>query len=331
MRQITGMMAAAGAACVMALTITGCMKTSPVAVSSSDQQYFTTVAQGNDAATHDMAVSDETALNDGQMYSVTSAPMPPSIQSVADGDDGHQMHPIKWGRFIHGARRLVTGIDMQGDSVAVVTVQVTYTGTYVVYGTLNGVPDTVSKPYTETLHRLFRFVRVSNDDKDDDADARLRWHLDGVSLLSGGTGGTAIAITKLQVIAPTGDTITVTSPDTYFLELTKRWMHDLPLWDIDVQVTVNVTVHSTDRDTDVVTLHHCPKEFGLHRTPMMLVSQTGDSLAGFTRVYSATFAVPGNGRKLSQLLLSATTHESLYSIASTDFESSVWSLPYQTP
>lgn len=326
MKQITGVIAVLGVLLFTAANFNGCSKSSPVAsASSTDQKYFGTIASGNDAATHDMATADQDALNDGAMYNIAERPMPPSIAKAADE---HEMRPIKWGRYISDANRVVTKIDLVGDSVAVVHVQVTYTGTFVVYGMVNNAPDTVRKPYTETLHRLFRFIRVANS-KDDDEPA-FKWRLDAVSIMSGGTGSSAIAITQLQVVAPTGEVIAATDPDSYFMQISKRWMHDLPLWGINVQVTIMVTVHSMDADTDLVMLHYCPKNFGLHRSQLALVSQTGDSVKGYDRAYSAVFTVPGNDKKFAHLVISATTYGSLHSVASTDFASVVWSLPYTT-
>lgn len=322
MKKFIGMTAALFAIAFTASQYSGCSKSTPVSASATDQQFFATVAGGNDATTHDIPVNDQDALNDGAMYTVSQQPMPPSIQSVA-GDD--RMHPGKWGRYITGAERVITKIDLQGDSVAIVTVQVTYHGTFVVAGTLNGLPDTVRKPYTETLHRLFRFVRIASTDE-----PRKNWKLDAVAILNGGTGSPSISIMQMQMIPPTGDILVATDPDAYFMHVSKGWLHDLPLWGIDIQVTVNATVHSMLADTDFVTLHYAPKSFGLHRTAMTMVSQTGDAVAGYTRMYSATFVIPGNDKKIGHLLISATTHASLFSTADTDFASVVWGLPYKT-
>lgn len=307
-------------------SIMGCMKDSTVAVSSTDQQYFADAVSGNDASNSDLAVSDQAALQDGQMYDVAKTPAPPAIQTVADGDRD-RMHPIKWGRYINGAQRVITKIDLEGDSVAIIHVQVTYNGTYVVYGMVNDTADTLKKPFTETLHRLFRFVRVAHKDE-----ARLNWRLDAVSILNGGTANSKIAITEMTVLQPTGDLFDVTDPDAYFMHVSKGgwFMHDLPLWGFSLQVVVTATVHSTDPDTDIVTLHYVPKKDGMHRAAMNLVSQTGDSASGYVRVYSCTLAIPANDKKFSHLVVSATTHESVSSLLTTDFSNSVWGLPYKS-
>jgi len=305
--------------------IIGCSsKNTPVVVSSPDQAYFADVANGNEASTKDIATSDQSAMQDGQMYDAAMQSIPKGIQSVADD---HDMHPVRWGRYISGTNRVITKIDMEDDSVAIVHVQVTYSGTYVVFGMVNNMPDTIHKPFTEVLHRLFRFVRIANKEE-----ARLNWRLDAVSILNGGTSTTKIIITQMQVLQPTGQLFAATDPDAYFMHISKGgwFMHDLPLLGINLQVVVTATVHSMDRDSDVVTLHYVPKGEGLHRAKMNMISQSGDSVRGFVRVYSRAINIPANDKKFSHLVVTATTHESVTSTTTTDFSSVTWGLPYKS-
>lgn len=313
-------------AAVACMIIVGCSSNSSdvatLTPASSDEQYFNDVVTGNDPSTRDVAVSDAAAYSDNAMYSTAQMPAPDGSQSIADD---HRMHPLKWGRYLIGQHRVITKIELQGDSVAIVRVQTTLTGNYVVIGTVNGVVDTVNKPFVETLHRLFRFVRIGHG-----REGRGNWRLDAVAIINGGTGGTTIAISSMSVLLPTGDTLTANDPDAYFMQLKPTWLHGLPLFGLDVQITVTATVHSSDADTDVVTLYHAPGNAGPHRVAMTLIAQTADTSGGHIRVYSATLPVPGRDNAVSHLLVSATTHASLYSAASTDFSSVVWGLPYKT-
>ena len=312
-------------ACAVSLAFVGCAKDTLVNnASPTDQQYFDGVINGSDASNSDLAMSDQVALSDGQIYGVAKEQLPPSIQSVVDD---HKMHPLKWGRYINGAQRIITKIDLEGDTVAILHVQVTYSGTYVVYGMVNNAPDTLRKPFTVVLHRLFRFVRIAHKD-----DVKSNWRLDAVSILNGGTANSKITITQMEVLQPTGDLLVATDPDAYFMHISKGgwFMHDLPLWGFNVQVVVTATVRSNDPDTDVVTLHYVPKHDGLHRASMQMASETGDSVNGYLRVYSVTLAIPGNDKKFSHLVVSATTRESVSSTLTSDFSSSVWGLPYKS-
>lgn len=315
-----------------AIIVASCAKNNSPVNSSNAGSYFESVVNGSDPQTSELMTSSESALNDQATYSIAmgSQPLTPQIKSIA-ADTG--IVPLAWGRFITGVTHAITKIDSVSDSIRVVTLQTTVTGDFVIRGILAGTSDTVTvkKPYTETFHRLLRFIRVpDNDDEDDEGfDEGFRWRLDAVSILNGGTTNAQIAITNIQVITPI-DTLSVSDPDAYFIAL-KRGEHwrFFPIFDDQIQVTVNVTVHSNSADTDIVTLHYVPMNFGLHRKPMTFVSSTANG-GGFDRVYTATLIVPANGRKFSHLLVSATTHESLFTATTTNFSSSLWGLPYKT-
>ena len=321
MKQFTGISLAIAA--VAAMSVTGCMRRSTVDPEMTDQQYFMDVVSGGDASTRDLAVSELDALGDGAMYGVSQKALPPSIQSVTAGD---KIVPQQWGRFFTSISRTITRTMADGDTVANAEVLESFTGTFVIVGTVNGVLDTVKKPFTESMHRYFRFVRVANTQH-----PRMNWRLDAISVLNGGTTNSTISITQLQVVPPSGDTITATDPDNYWMQVQHGWMrHPLPLWGFNTQVTVIATVHSTDTDTDLVMLHYVPRNFGLHRAPMTKISETVDAGGAFVRTYSAVLTIPGNDRKFSHVLVSATTNSSLYSSDSTKFSSAIWGVPYKT-
>lgn len=299
----------------------GCKSTTEP--SETDQLYFQTVVTGSDATTSDIATSDVAAMNDQEFSAIATAPASavPSIQSVTDNG----FVPLRWRRHITDATRSITRISMSGDSVAVVEVQVTFTGTLQIAGTLNGVPDTVSKPFTESMHRLFRFVKIAATKH-----PRDNWKLDAVSVLQGGTANSTIAITKIEVLPPTGDTLAVTDPDTYFMHVDKGWAKKLPMWGFNWSIVVNVTVNSSSPDTDYVFAHYVPKNnTGIHKNAIPLVSMTANG-GTYTKVYSTTFIIPGNNKKFSHVVFSATTRATLQSADSTQIASSIWGVPYKT-
>ena len=343
--------------------IVSCSKSnSPVAsqTSPTTQSYFESVVNGNNATSSALMTSDASALNDGAMiYSIPmgSQAVTPSIQSVAV-DSG--IMPLAWGRDVTGVTRAITSIAYEGDSVANVMVQIVFTGNFMIKGILVGTNDTImiKKPYTEMLHRSLRFIRTvhtdgdmavmdkdhgkgdsngngngddhGNNGKGHENDNDTNWVLDAVSVVNGGTANSSVAITGIQVITPM-DTLNVTDPDNYFMEINWRWMRfRLPLWGFRMQVTVNVSEHSMSADTDIATLHYVESAFGLHRKPMTLVSSVADPAGGYDRMYTMTMDLPENGMKFSHVFASVTTHASLYSASTSDFASSLWGIPYKT-
>lgn len=322
MKRFTGVFAVLGT--LAALQFSGCMKNNTLEPFSTDQQYFMSVVGGNESDSHDLLTSDQDALNDGETFGIAQKSLPPSIQSSLIGNP---IVPQKWGRVISSVSRTITRTDASGDTVAVVRFDVSYTGNFVIIGTVNGVLDTVYKPFTLVGHRLLRFARIANT-----MHMRMNWRLDAISVVNGGTTNAQVTIQKVQVVPPSGDTIVATDPDNYWMQVTHGWMHHpIPLWGYHSQVTVIVTEHSTDVDSDWVVLHYAPGPNvpGVHRAAMTLVSSTPDP-TGFTRVYSITFTIPNNARKFSHLVVSATTSGSLYSATATDFSNSIWGIPYKT-
>ena len=318
MKRYMGVLVALAA--IAAMPFAGCK--SAVEPSDSNQQYFMDVVTGGDASTRDLITSDQEALSDGAMFSVAQTPLPPSIQSVTAGD---KIIPQKWGRFVESVTRTITRTENQGDTVVIAEAIVTFSGHFRIIGTVDGVLDTVSKPFTESVHRYFRFLRVANTNH-----PRMNWRLDAVSIVNGGTTNAQIALQKVQVVPPSGDTLTATDPDNYFMQVSHRWMHRLPLWGFNTQVTVLATVHSADADTDIVTLHYAPKNNGAHRAPMTMISQTANTAGGFDRVYSYSLTIPGNDKKFAHVVVSAATYGSLNSTDTTNLSCVLWGMPYKT-
>lgn len=309
---------------LLAVLVMSCSQNTSVGPTQLDRDYFQSVVAGGQGRTAGLATSDVAAFNDGDQFA-TVAQAPPSVAPQIQSVASDSFVPRRWGVRVTSVSRTVSRVSNQGDSIAIVEAKISFTGTLVILGTLNGAPDTVRKPFTYDLHRLFRFVRVRHTDN-----PWFNWRLDGVSILNGGTAGAKIAITQMQIVDLFGDTLTVTDPDAYFLHLRHNgWKWHVPFWGFDDVVTLNVTVSSPSADTDLVTVHHELKGLGLHRKPLTLVSQTTGG-AGFVRVYTIDLTIPHHDKMWSHLVVSATTRATLYSPDPAQLQSVLWGVPYAT-
>lgn len=296
------------------LLIAGCADDNADEPNQTDEEYFQAVGTGQDAATKDLFTTDAESMDDTDELKE----LIPTLNKGALSP----ITPIRFGRRIESVTRSLTRpVTRSGDTIVIANVVTTFTGRFVIQA-LSG-PDTVviQKPYTETLERNLRFERVARTRY-----PRLNWRLDAVSVVNGGTSGAAATITTVEVDSP-NKTFTVTDPDTYFLQLDKWWIRLLPVLN-NVPVTVRVTVQSPKTDAEIVTLHTLPGTFGLHHAPFTLASETQIG-STYTRVYEKSWTISGSIRKYAHIMVSATTRESLYDDALTNFSSATWGVPYK--
>lgn len=302
------------------LLITGCSKDDPVDANENEEALFLSYGAGNETDTKDAFVTDMEALDETQELKALISGLRKSTAAPVT--------PIRWGRRIDSVRRvLLRPIVKQGDTIAIATVQTTFNGRFIVQA-LSGVDTVViQKPYTEIVSRSLRFERIAHTNR-----PRLNWRLDAINVLSGGTGDPLmptirnIAIQQVEVVLP-NETLTVTDPTTYFMQFNRRWLRGLPVLN-NLQVTLRVTVLSEKSEADIVTLHKLPGAFGLHHTPLTMVSET-QSGSKYLRVFEHTWTISGSAKKYANLMVSATTKESLYDNATTNFSSVVWGIPYK--
>ena len=293
----------------------GCSKNNSTEPITTDEELFNTVISGNDATNADLFLTDENALDE-------SSQLKSLAKTIARELTLASITPLRWGRVIDSRSRSITRpITRLGDSIAIAETQVTFTGKFVIQALSGQDTVVIRKPFTETIRRNVKFERIANTRY-----PRLNWRLDAVSVATGGTENPGISIPQVEVITP-NQTLTVTDPLNYYMEIDHRWMRRLPVIH-DVPVTVRVTVVSASPDSDIVTLHFVSSAFGLHHSPFTLVSSNGSG-GTFTRVYEKTGTISGSVRKFAHLMVSATTPESLYSDATDNFSSTVIGIPYK--
>ncbi len=294
--------------------VSGCSKDNSTEPVGSEEELFAAFAAGQDDATRDLFLTDVEALDETTALKA----LLPNLQKAGLAP----ITPLRWGRRIDSvSRALSRPITMLGDTMAIAHVTATINGRFIIQAFDGQDTVVIQKPYTETLVRNLRFERVARTRY-----ARLNWRLDAVSVINGGTASPAANITKVEVVGP-NNTLVVTDPDNYFLELERRWVRQLPVFN-NVPVTIKVTVESSKPDAEIVALHHLPGTFGLHHTPFTMSSETQNA-ATWTRVYEKSWTISGSIRKFAHLMVSATTRESLHDNGTGNFSSTVWGIPYK--
>jgi hypothetical protein len=205
----------------------------------------------------------------------------------------------------------------------------TFEGTLFISGTNNLTatkPDTlIKKSVTSIITRNAVLVNISK------VDTVKHWVVKAVSLPEGGTEGSNVNITKLTVFLPGGDTLSITSPNDYYL--VRRWgwhwwrWHNVPCIQRNKDVTIQIELTSAYADTDFVSLTFGADRFGSHRSKKLfdLVSSTANG-GEYDKVYEQTFrsnVYPG----YSHAIINAFPKQAIYD-DSTSVELSSWGVPY---
>jgi hypothetical protein len=205
----------------------------------------------------------------------------------------------------------------------------TFEGTFFISGTTDLTatkPDTlIKKAFTSIITRNAVLVNISK------VDTVKRWVVKAVSLPEGGTEGSTVNITKLTVFLPSGDTLSISSPNDYYL--VRRWgwhwwrWHNVPCIQRDKNVTIQVELTSAYADTDFVSLTFGANRFGLNRCKKIfeLVSSTENG-AGYDKVYEQTFR-SNSYAGFFHAIINALPKQAIYD-DSTDVELSTWGVPY---
>jgi len=251
---------------------------------------------------------------------------------VSDYDPGDT--PIdslmKWGRRITGITRTIT-IVSEGDTIKNVTITTNIAGVYMIVGTVNNVVDTISKPYTEEFKRLAVFKRVARTPR-----PRFNWRLYKVSMLDGESktpqiGTQYVQMNQLQVYVNNNLRYTFTGPDFTQNIFTTRLFGGAGIPEVNAgdQVRIVVNTYSAQSEPDIVAWHWGKRNFGFHREPFTMTSQT-PSGSGWNRVYEKTFTIHDHVRgKVLNGCISASTHKSLYDDAPVEFASDLVGTPYR--
>jgi hypothetical protein len=273
-------------------------------VSSQDQ-----AAIANLISQDALFTTDATALNDGP------APLLKTDSAIT---------PRFWGRWIQNASRDVV-YDQVDDTTVVATITVNLKG-QVWIRAKSTMRDTIFyKPLEESIVHKAKFNRFVGADT-----AHVRWKLVAVSGTEGGTTNGGIVIQNVTLFLG-NDTVQVMDPLNTFFEFghrfTRLWMPEFRE-DPAASFKVQVTVKSTDPDSDIVSAHR-PIWFGMgcsyRRAVMSLVSSTPNGDGTFTRVYEHRWEGAFMGRY--NAFVGTMTRQSIYDDRA-PFSSSVWGIPF---
>ncbi len=239
--------------------------------------------------------------------------------------------PRAWARRVVNATRNVE-FERESDTTVVATVTFDIDAEIKIlakYSQSDTAFTVITKPAKERTIKKIRFARVHSPASRPDT-GRSGWRPLEVSAVEGGTVASSVTITKLEVTAG-GNTITITNPLNYFMQLNRGGQRSLVHIGQQQEITVRVTITSTESDTDWVSIHRpqapMAKRAGFFRPAhhrMMLVSQTQTG-AGYERVYEAKWSVFLSGR--TAFFVNALTRSSLYDDAA-PYSSDVWGIPF---
>lgn len=147
-------------------------------------------------------------------------------------------------------------------------------------------PDTIiKKSFISVITKKIIFVRVANT-----RFPYRNWRVAAISLPEGGVLSPNIDIQMLSVFLPNGDTLTIDSPNNYFLSRVQGWWKQLPVIVKDQSVTLRLEVYSAYADTDFVTLTYGADKNGFHRLKKKFVMVSSLPYGnGFSKVYEQSF------------------------------------------
>lgn len=307
---------------VFSLYLAACNDNSIESDNQTDDQFITEVVtqgySGPNNEDDDLMFSEAEDLNDGG-----------PVGNYGDGDT-----PIdslmKWGRRITGVTKSVTIVN-EGDSIKNATITTNITGVYMIVGVVNGVVDTISKPYTEEFKRLAIFKRVDRQPR-----PRRNWRLYKVSMLDGESktpqvGSDYVKMNKVEVYVNGTLKYTLNGPDfTQNLFITRKFEGGgIPEINVNDEVKLVVSTYSTQSEQDIVAWHWGKRNFGFHREPFTMVSQTPNG-GGWDRVYEKSFNIHGNIRgKALNGCISASTYKSLHDDSPSELASDLVGTPYR--
>ena len=248
-----------------------------------------------------------------------------------DGMDTPIDSLMKWGRIVTGSSATVT-ITTEGDSLKNADITRTITGNYVIVGVVGGVVDTIFKPYTQVFHRTAVFKRVGNNPR-----PRHNWRLYKVSMVDGHTtspqnSDSYVQMQQIQVYVNGTLTYTFAGPDFTQNVFTTRRFDGAGIPEVNAgdQVRFVVTTYSTQSEQDIVAWHWGKRNFGFHREPFVMTSET-PSGSGWTRTYDKTITINGATHHRGRFngFISASTHKSLYDDSPAEFASDAVGTPYR--
>ena len=297
------------------------IESAPAGVSSEVEamKYF--------AANDEFVVNEDAALDDGEV-----AP----IEFGTFGKIDAAITPLRFGRFVTGMTKKVELEIEPGDTIAIAHVTRTVDGVLKIRGeTEAGDTVLVEKPFTDQSVRNVIFKRVARETNR----FWLNWIPVATSLVNGGTitPPSGVAITKMTLELPNGNTVVITDPQQFWLRYRWKYMfthqrctNDVPEFQAGQSVKLQVTVESTSADTDIVVLRYGYLGLNKRRTRLALVSE---ELSGglYVRVYEISRAQPMYmhfHRGFFNMSVDAMTRETLFD-DSAPYAVSWWGVPYR--
>lgn len=184
-------------------------------------------------------------------------------------------------------------------------------------------PDSlIQKPFTTIITRNIIFVKKGNSNR-----PILNWKIVEVSLPEGGTVNSNVNITNMILYLSSGDTISVSNPNDYYLYKGFGREKHIPEFNPGRKVTIQVEINSAYADTDFVTLTHGADFRGMHREKVKfnLISST-PAANGYNKIYRGTFMTnrfPG----YFHAVINAYSKQAVFDNSS-PVELSSWGVPY---
>ena len=282
-----------------------------------------TVDPGDTEPTTDQAALEKLVDEDS---SLTSFDYNYNEEGVMDflGKVNTPIYPFRVGQKMRLVNRTLS-IDIQ-DTLAYGTLTKTFEGILYIaasYDSSANKPDTlIEKTFTAVVTRNLIFKKIA-----DTPFPRRNWVLAAISLPEGGTQSPNIDLMKMTIFLPNGDTITVDSPNDYFLRRGWGWWRNMPIIGRDDSVKISVEVFSNYEEDDFVTLTWGANRWIKHRVKRLfdLVSSTPNG-TGWDKVYEQTFVTqqwPG----FYHAIINAMPQQVVLD-DSTPVEAEAWGIPY---
>lgn len=236
------------------------------------------------------------------------------------------IYPKKIAQKMHPIGKTFT-TTILGDSACAV-----YTRTYegqliIVASTIDGGPaDTVIyKPFITQITRNLIFKKVYNTNIDTN---EYHWKITSISLPEGGTGNTSIILDKMSVFLPNGDTITVTSPNDYYLTHSGSNKNRIPNFNNNEKVKVRLELISSQAEQEYVTLTCNGNKNGLNKMKKQFEFISSEHINFFYKKVYEGYWMTNNFSGHYHAIINALTAKSIEDDSS-PVESASWGIPYK--
>jgi hypothetical protein len=197
------------------------------------------------------------------------------------------IYPFRVGQKMRLVNRTLS-VDFQ-DTIAYGTLTKTFEGLLFIaasYDSLATEPDTlIKKPFTAVVTQNLIFKKVGKTPR-----PGKNWIIAAISLPEGGTQSPNIDINKAIIFLPNGDTLSIDSPNNYYLKRGWGWWRGIPYLGRGDSVTIRVELYSAYEEEDFVSLTWGANRWIKHRVKRLFefVSQSQNG-NGWDKVYEQTF------------------------------------------